>query len=59
MAVSISKSMPAQNDLPAPVKMATRILPRSTSSSTVRMSDIICAEMALRFSGRFSVMVAI
>src|SRR5271157_5176918 len=51
--------MPAQKDLPAPVRIPTRTLLRSTASSAESKSEIIGGEMALRFSGRFSVMVAI
>src|SRR6267154_3313720 len=58
MAASMSKSMPAQNALPLPVTMATRAWLFSIWSSAVCSSAIICVEMALRFSGRFSVMVA-
>src|SRR6266853_4181712 len=58
MAASMSKSMPAQNAFPLPVTMATRAWLFSIWSSAVCSSAIICVEMALRFSGRFSVMVA-
>src|SRR6266851_5146232 len=58
MAASMSKSMPAQNALPLPVTMATRAWLFSIASRAVCSSAIICVEMALRFSGRFSVMVA-
>src|SRR5258708_243371 len=58
MAASMSKSMPAQNALPLPVTMATRAWLFSIASSAVCNSAIIWVEMALRFSGRFSVMVA-
>src|SRR5256885_15332215 len=58
MHASMSKSMPAQKALPLPVKMATRAWLFSIWSSAVCNSAIICVEMALRFSGRFSVMVA-
>src|SRR5690242_11897737 len=58
MAASISRSIPAQNALPAPVTITTRTCDFSISSSAVCNSPIICAEIALRFSGRFSVMVA-
>src|SRR5437016_11625002 len=54
----MSKSMPAQNALPAPVMIPTRAWDFSISSNAVCSSAIICVEMALRFSGRFSVMVA-
>src|SRR6266568_213875 len=58
MAASMSKSMPALNALPLPVTMATRAWLFSMWSSAVWSSAIICVEMALRFSGRFSVRVA-
>src|SRR5437879_2075863 len=54
----MSKSMPAQNALPLPVKIATRAWLFSIWSSAVCNSAIICVETALRFSGRFSVIVA-
>src|SRR5215470_2698746 len=58
MAESISRSMPAQKAFPAPVTITTRACPRSISSRAVCSSAIMVAEMALRLSGRFSVMVA-
>src|SRR5260370_10166052 len=59
MAASISRSMPAQNDEPAPVTIATREWLFSIVSSAVCSSEIICVLMALRLSGRFSVIFAI
>src|SRR6266436_4417992 len=59
MAASMSKSMPAQNALPAPVTITTREWLFSMVSSAVCSSAIICVLMALRFSGRFSVILAI
>ncbi len=53
-----SRSIPAQKALPAAVMMATRSLPDSTSLSAARISAIIVAEMALRFSGRLSAITA-
>src|SRR5215472_7296518 len=50
--------MPAQKAFPAPVTTTTRACPRSISSRAVCSSAIMVAEMALRLSGRFSVMVA-
>src|SRR6266849_8051109 len=58
MSASMSRSMPAQNALPAPVMIPTRAWLLSISSSTVCNSEIICAEIELRLSGRFSVIVA-
>src|SRR6266566_240448 len=54
----MSKSMPAQNAVPAPVRIPTRAWPLSISSKAVCSSAIIWVETALRFSGRLSVMVA-
>src|SRR5882762_6175043 len=54
----MSKSMPAQNALPAPVIIATRAWLFSMASRAVCNSAIMGTEIALRFSGRFSVMVA-
>src|SRR5208282_4938158 len=59
MAASDSRSIPAQNDLPAPVTMTTRVLLFSISSSADCSSPIMRCESALRLSGRFNVMVAI
>src|SRR6266849_3909799 len=59
MAASMSRSMPAQNDVPAPVTITTREWLFSMVSSAVCSSAIICVLMALRFSGRFSVILAI
>jgi len=59
MAASMSKSMPAQNALPAPVTITTREWLFSMVSSAVCNSAIICVLMALRLSGRFSVILAI
>src|SRR4029077_1682739 len=59
MAASMSRSMPAQNDVPAPVTIATREWLFSMVSSAVCRSEIICVLMALRFSGRFNVILAI
>src|SRR5260370_24410632 len=59
MAASIWRSIPAQNDEPAPVTITTREWLFSTVSSAVCSSAIICVLMALRLSGRFSVIFAI
>src|SRR6267142_903402 len=59
MAESVSRSMPAQNTLPAPVRLATRVRSFSISSRADCRSHIILGEMALRFSGRLKVMVAV
>src|SRR5216683_4841791 len=59
MAASISKSMPAQNALPAPVTITTREWLFSMASSALCSSAIIWVLMALRLSGRFSVILAI
>src|SRR5580704_4345825 len=58
MSESISRSMPAQNDLPAPVKIATLVRPFSISSNADWISETILELMALRLSGRLSVSVA-
>src|SRR6266481_1036516 len=59
MAASMSRSIPAQNDVPAPVTITTREWLFSMVSSAVCSSAIICVLIALRFSGRFSVILAI
>src|SRR4029077_13584228 len=59
MVASISRSIPAQNALPAPVRITTREWLFSMVSSDVCSSAIICALMELRLSGRFSVIFAI
>src|SRR5712692_4391001 len=59
IAASISKSMPAQNALPAPVTITTREWLFSIASSALCSSAIIWVLMALRLSGRFSVILAI
>src|SRR5215472_6717922 len=59
IAASISKSIPEQNAFPDPVRIPTRAWLFSISSRAVCSSAIIAADMALRLSGRFSVMVAI
>src|SRR5579859_63766 len=59
MVASISKSMPAQNALPATVTITTREWLFSMASSAPCSSAIIWALMALRFSGRFRVILAI
>src|SRR5713226_6952941 len=59
MAASMSRSMPAQNVVPAPVTITTREWLFSMVSSAVCSSSIICVLMALRLSGRFSVILAI
>src|ERR1700676_3782545 len=59
MAASISRSIPAQKDLLAPVTITTREWLFSMVSSDVCRSAIICVLMALRLSGRFSVIFAI
>src|SRR5258708_19040081 len=51
--------MRAQNDLPAPVTITTREWLFSMVSTAVCSSAIICVLIALRFSGRFSVILAI
>src|SRR6266436_8619225 len=58
IAASISRSMPAQNALPLPVRIPTRAWLFSISSSADCSSDIIAAEIAFRLSGRLSVRVA-
>src|SRR5712692_1059368 len=59
MAASISKSIPAQNPLPAPVTITTREWLFSIAYSALCSSAIIWVLMALRLSGRFSVILAI
>src|SRR5712691_8814247 len=59
MAANISKSIPAQKALPAPVTITTREWLFSMASSALCNSAIICVLMALRLSGRFSVILAI
>src|SRR5712692_5885684 len=59
MAANISKSIPAQKALPAPVTITTREWLFSMASSAPCNSAIICVLMALRLSGRFSVILAI
>src|SRR5260370_357576 len=59
MAASISNSIPAQNALPAPVTITTREWLFSIASSALCSSAIIWVLMALRLSGRFSVILAI
>ena len=58
MAFRSSRSIPEQNALPEPVRIRTRAELASTSSNALSKSPIIMLEMALRFSGRFSVIVA-
>src|SRR5579864_1919366 len=58
IAASFSRSMPAQNVLPAPVMIATRAWLFSMASSVDCNSEIIFELMALRLSGRFKVSVA-
>src|SRR5271168_40114 len=58
MLASMSRSMPAQKALPAPVMMTTREWLFSTASRADCNSDSISGEIALRFSARFSVIVA-
>ena len=50
--------MPAQNALPEPVRIKTCAVERSISSSAAISSATNWKLTALRFSGRFSVMVA-
>src|ERR1700722_13179600 len=57
-AFKASRSMPEQNALPAPVRIKTRAGLASTSSKAERSSTIISGEIALRFSGRLSVIMA-
>src|SRR5258708_38781474 len=59
IAASISKSMPAQNALPAPVTITTREWLFSIASSALCSSAIIWVLMALRLSGRFTGSLAI
>src|SRR5215472_16215503 len=59
IAASISKSIPEQNAFPEPVRIPTRAWLFSISSNAVCISAIIAADMALRLSGRFNVIVAI
>src|ERR1700738_3001894 len=58
MAESISRSMPALKALPVPVRIPTRVWLFSMASKADCNSESICGEMALRFSGRFSVSMA-
>src|SRR5580658_1776617 len=56
---SVSRSIPEQKAFPAPVRMTTRMaLSDAASFSAPKRSSIIGVEIALRFSGRFKVMVA-
>jgi hypothetical protein len=57
-AFKASKSMPEQNAFPAPVRINTFAGLASISLKAKKSSAIISAEIALRFSGRFSVIVA-
>src|SRR5258707_5415571 len=59
MAASMSRSMPAQNGVPGAVTITSRGWLFSMVSSAVCSSAIICVLIALRFSGRFSVILAI
>jgi hypothetical protein len=49
--------MPLQNALPDPVIIIARAGVDSISVSAASNSSIICVEIALRFSGRVSVIV--
>src|SRR5579863_3312503 len=57
-AFRLSRSIPEQKALPAPVRMTTRASDFATSSSAPSRSSINSKLIALRLSGRFSVMVA-
>src|SRR5438034_9245646 len=54
----MSNTMPANNSVLATYRLSTRAWHLSISSTAVCSSAIIWVEMALRFSGRLSVMVA-
>ena len=57
-AFRLSRSRPEQKALPAPVRMRTNASDFATSSSARRKSSISSKLIALRFSGRLSVMMA-
>src|ERR1700693_2224404 len=60
MAWSVSRSIPEQKAFPAPVRITTRTeLSDSAAFSAAKSSSIIGVEIALRFSGRFKVTIAI
>src|SRR6202162_1665946 len=59
MAWSVSRSIPEQKAFPAPVRITTRTaLSASAAFSAAKSSSIIGVEIALRFSGRFKVIIA-